>query len=41
MCTLTRGAQRLTLARGETAFISAGLGAYDVAGRGTLLLTHI
>ena len=41
MCTLTHGAQRISLARGESAFIPAGLGAYDVAGNGTLLLTHV
>ena len=41
MCTLTHGVQRLTLARGETAFIPAGLGAYEVHGHGTLLLTHV
>lgn len=41
MCTLIGGGQRLALARGETAFIPAGLGAYDVRGRCEILLTHI
>ena len=40
-CTLIHGVQRLTLACGETAFIPAGLGAYEVSGSGKMLLTHI
>ena len=41
MCTLVSGVQRLVLARGETAFIPAGIGAYDVRGHCEILLTHI
>ena len=41
MCTLTHGMQRLVLVRGETAFIPAGLGAYDVTGSCEILLTYI
>ena len=41
MCTLTHGMQRLALVRGETAFIPAGIGAYDVTGSCEILLTYI
>ena len=40
-CTLMYGMQYLDLARGETAFVPAGLGDYTVRGRCEFLLTHI